>query len=185
MEDETNANTQSENEQAQETQNQTQVQSEEQNTKEKTFTQDEVTKMINEKVIAAQKSQPSKEELEAFKQWQDSQKTEEQKKDETINNAEKAQRAAEERALLAETKVICLSKGIVPTTVDDVVVLAKNMVNDTTTMEQAIDKVLKKYPAFKGQQDEQNGFIKVGAAQGNSTKKTTQNALAKIFGNTK
>lgn len=150
----------------------------------KTFTQEELDKIVKERVARVKKDQPPKEELEAFKQWQESQKTEEEKKNEALTNAEKARVAAEERALLAETKVTCLSKGVASTSVDDVVILAKAMLNDDLTMEQAIDKVLEKYPSFKGEQQKQeqnkNGFI-IGA--NNTKQKVNPNdAIARAFG---
>lgn len=150
----------------------------------KNFTQEELDKIVKERVARAKKDQPSKEELEAFKQWQESQKTEEEKKNEALTNAETARVAAEERALLAETKVTCLSKGVVATSIDDVVILAKAMVNDDLTMEQAIDKVLEKYPSFKGEKEQQeqnqNGFI-IGA--NNKKQKVNPNdAIARAFG---
>ena len=150
----------------------------------KTFTQDELDKIVKERVARVKKDQPTKEELEAFKQWQESQKTEEEKKNEALTNAEKARVAAEERALLAETKVTCLSKGVASTSVDDVVILAKAMLNDDLTMEQAIDKVLEKYPSFKGEQQKQeqnkNGFI-IGA--NNTKQKVNPNdEIARAFG---
>ena len=150
----------------------------------KTFTQEELDKIVKERVARVKKDQPPKEELEAFKQWQESQKTEEEKKNEALTNAEKARVAAEERALLAETKVTCLSKGVASTSVDDVVILAKSMLNDDLTMEQAIDKVLEKYPSFKGEQQKQeqnkNGFI-IGA--NNTKQKVNPNdAIARAFG---
>lgn len=152
---------------------------------EKTFTQADVDKMIQERVAREKKNQLSKEELKAYNEWKESQKTEEEKRTEALNNAEKAKLAAEERAMLAETKVTCLSKGVNVTSVDDVVILAKSMVTDDVTMEQAIDKVLEKYPSFKGEQQQeekqnQSGF-KIGA--GASGQKGNNDALAKIFGN--
>lgn len=152
---------------------------------EKTFTQADVDKMIQERVAREKKNQLSKEELKAYNEWKESQKTEEEKRTEALNNAEKAKLAAEERAMLAETKVTCLSKGVNATSVDDVVILAKSMVTDDVTMEQAIDKVLEKYPSFKGEQQQeekqnQSGF-KIGA--GASGQKGNNDALAKIFGN--
>ena len=150
----------------------------------KTFTQEELDKIVKERVARVKKDQPPKEELEAFKQWQESQKTEEEKKNEALTNAEKARVAAEERALLAETKVTCLSKGVASTSVDDVVILAKAMLNDDLTMEQAIDKVLEKYRSFKGEQQKQeqnkNGFI-IGA--NNTKQKVNPNdEIARAFG---
>lgn len=58
------------------------------------------------------------------------------------------------------------------------------MLNDDLTMEQAIDKLLEKYPSFKGQQQEpeqnKNGFI-IGA--NNTKQKVNPNdAIARAFG---
>lgn len=150
---------------------------------EKTFTQADVDKLIQERVARERKNQLSKEELKAYNEWKESQKTEEEKKSEALTNAEKARVAAEERALLAETKVTCLSKGVVATSVDDVVILAKSMVTDEVTIENAIDKVLEKYPSFKGeqQQEEQKGFVIGSGSQ--KQKESSDNALARAFGN--
>lgn len=150
---------------------------------EKTFTQADVDKLIQERVARERKNQLSKEELKAYNEWKESQKTEEEKKNEALTNSEKARLAAEERALLAETKVTCLSKGVVATSIDDVVILAKAMVTEEVTIEKAIDKVLEKYPSFKGQQqqEEQKGFI-IGASS-QKQKENSNDALARAFGN--
>lgn len=148
----------------------------------KTFTQEELDSIVNEKVATLKKAQPSKEELEAFNAWKESQKTEKEKADEALTNAEKARLAAEERANGLEAKVACLSKGVVATSVDDVVILAKAMVTEEMTIEQAIDKVLEKYPNFKKEQkDEQLGF-KIGAHNA-KPKDNPNDLLAKAFGN--
>lgn len=152
---------------------------------EKTFTQADVDRLIKERLDREKKGQPSKEELEAFNNWKESQKTEAQKQSEALTNAEKAKQDAEERANTLEVKVTCLSKGVLADSVDDVVILAKAMVSDDVTMEQAVDKVLEKYPSFKGvqQQDENNGFIKVGAGDNGNKKENVNDALARAFGN--
>lgn len=150
---------------------------------EKTFTQADVDKLIQERVARERKNQLSKEELKAYQEWKESQKTEEEKKNEALTNAEKAKLVAEERANNLEAKVTCLSKGVVATSVDDVVILAKAMVTEEVTIEQAIDKVLQKYPSFKGaqQQEEQKGFV-IGAGS-QQQKENTNDALARAFGN--
>lgn len=150
---------------------------------EKTFTQADVDKLIQERVARERKNQLSKEELKAYQEWKESQKTEEEKKNEALTNAEKARLAAEEKATALEAKVTCLSKGVVADSVDDVVILAKAMITEEVTIEQAIDKVLEKYPSFKGeqQQEEQKGFI-IGAGS-QKQKENTNDALARIFGN--
>ncbi|MGG5461498.1 hypothetical protein [Clostridium sp. B9] len=145
---------------------------------EKTFTQEEVNRMIKDRVARENKGQLSKEELKAYQDWKESQKTEEEKKNEALTNAEKAKQDAEERANTLEAKVTCLSKGVLADSVDDVVILAKAMVSDDVTMDQAVDKVLEKYPSFKGQQQqEENKGFKIGAAEQNtkSNKETIQN----------
>ena len=150
---------------------------------EKTFTQADVDKLIKERLAREKKGQPSKEELEAFNNWKESQKTEEEKKNEALTNAEKAKQDAEERANTLEAKVTCLSKGVLADSVDDVVILAKAMVSEEVTMDQAVDKVLEKYPSFKGvQQQEENKGFKIGA-DGGKQKGNVEDALARAFGN--
>lgn len=151
-------------------------------TEEKTFTQAEVDKMIKDRLAREKKNQLPKEELEAYKAWKESQKTEEEKKNEALSNAEKARIAAEEKAAALEAKVTALSKGVKSDSVDDVVILAKALVTDEVTIEQAIDKVLEKYPSFKGEQQEGNKGFKIGA-EGQKQNDNTNNALAAIFGN--
>lgn len=153
---------------------------------EKTFTQEDVDKLIQDRVAREKKNQLSKEDLKAYQDWKESQKTEEEKKNEALTNAEKAKQAAEERANSLEAKVTCLSKGVNPTSVDDVVILAKAMASEDVNIEQAIDKVLEKYPSFKGeqQQEEQNKGFKIGAGS-ETTKSNANDALASIFGNKK
>ena len=153
-------------------------------TEEKTFTQTDVDKLIQDRVAREKKNQLPKEEIQAYNAWKESQKTEEEKKNEALTNAEKARLAAEEKAAALEAKVTCLSKGVSAASTDDVVILAKALVTDEVTIEQAIDKVLEKYPSFKGeqqQQQEQKGF-KIGAGA-EQTKGNVNDALARAFGN--
>lgn len=152
---------------------------------EKTYTQDDVNKMIKDRLARERKSQPSKEDLEAFNNWKESRKTDEEKRNEALKNAETKVKEAEERASNLEAKVSCLSKGVNANSVDDVVILAKSMVSDDITIDQAIEKVLEKYPSFKTQQvqEEKKGF-KIGS-ETKDQKQLSNEALSKIFGNTK
>ena len=150
---------------------------------EKTFTQEEVNRMIKDRVAREKKGQISKEELKAYQDWKESQKTEAQKQSEALTNAEAKAKAEAERANTFEVKVTCLCKGVLADSVDDVVILAKAMVSDDVTMDQAVDKVLEKYPSFKGmqQQDENKGF-KIGAGS-EGKKENVNDALSRAFGN--
>ncbi len=157
----------------------------EEKTEDKTFTQADVDKLVKDRIAREKKGQLSKEEIKAYQDWKESQKTEDEKKNEALTNAEKAKQAAEERATNLEAKVTCLSKGVGPTSVDDVVVLAKAMVTEEVTIEQAVDKVLEKYPHFKGgeqsNEEEQKGFKKIGSG-GAKGKANADEALKAAFG---
>ena len=150
----------------------------------KSYTQDELDKLIESRVSRERKKIMNDEEYKKYEAWKESQKTEEEKRNEALTNDEQAKIVAEERALLAETKVTCLSKGVIAASVDDVVILAKAMVTEEVTIEQAIDKVLEKYPSFKGeqQQQEENKGFKVGAGS-QKQKENPNDALARAFGN--
>lgn len=149
----------------------------------KSYTQDELDKLIESRVNRERKKLMNDEQYKKYEEWKENQKTEEEKKDEALTNAEKARLAAEEKATVLEAKVTCLSKGVIATSVDDVVILAKAMVTEEVTIEQAIDKVLEKYPSFKGEQQQQEpqGF-KIGA-NSQKQKENPNDALARAFGN--
>lgn len=111
---------------------------------EKTFTQSELDAIIAKE----RQSLPSADELKAFNDWKESQKSEQEKTAEKIKLAQDAQNAAEQKASALEAKFTAVSKGVKPEAVDDVISLAKNKVSDTVTLEQAIESVIEKYPQF-------------------------------------
>lgn len=117
---------------------------------EKTFTQKELDDIVKQRLSRAAKDMPSKDELKAFRAWQDSQKTAEQLSAEKITAAENGKAEAEKRAEAAEARCTAYSKGVNPEAVEDVIVLAMAKVNDSTNIEQAIDEVIKKHPSFCG-----------------------------------
>ncbi|MGN0586887.1 MAG: hypothetical protein ACI4JF_06335, partial [Oscillospiraceae bacterium] len=96
----------------------------------------------------ATKDMPSKDELKAYREWQDNQKTAEQRNAEKVTAAENGRAAAEKRAEAAEAKCAALTKGVRPEVLDDVITLAMSKVSDDKTVEQAIDEVIKKHPSF-------------------------------------
>lgn len=135
---------------------------------EKTFTQAELDAIVKQRLDRATKGQPTKEEMKAFKEWQDSQKTAEQLTAEKINAAQSAQSAAEKRAELAEAKCIAYSMGVTAEAVDDVIALAMAKVSDSVSAEDAIAAVVKKYPAFSSVPNEKKG-ISTGVNFGQSS----------------
>ena len=136
---------------------------------EKTFTQAEVDKIITQRLERQKKDMPSKEEMEAFKKWQDSQKTAEQLSAEKISAAESGKAEAVKRAEAAEAKCCAYSKGVRAEAVDDVIALAMAKVNDDTPIEKAIDAVIAKYPSFCSAKSEQPKGITTGVSFGNGS----------------
>lgn len=118
---------------------------------EKTFTQAELDEAIKRRLERERRGMPSKDELKAFRDWQDSQKTAEQLSAEKLTAAENDRADAVRRAEAAEAKCTAFSKGVKPEAVDDVIALALSKVSDSVTIEQAIDEVIVKYPVFCGQ----------------------------------
>ena len=134
---------------------------------EKTFTQAELDEIVKQRLERQKKGQPSKEEMDAFHKWQDSQKTAEQLSAEKISAAQTAASEAEKRAAAAEAKCCAFSKGVSKEAVDDVIALAMNKVDDNTPIDKAIDAVIAKYPSFCSAKSEAPKGITTGVSFGN------------------
>ena len=117
---------------------------------EKTFTQAEVNELIRARLERERKGQPTKDELTAFREWQNSQKTTEQKAADDLRAAQEAQSAAEQKAADLEAMFAAMKAGVSPEAAEDVVALAKLKVSDEMPLSAAIAEVLKKYPQFCG-----------------------------------
>lgn len=125
---------------------------------ETSFNQDQVNNIVTrEKREATEKMlkelgvddfDSAKDGMEKFREWQESQMTEQEKQSEDLEKTRKenetlAQELNQQRALN-----IALRKGSLDDTADDVVALAERQVTDDVDIEQAIDQVLEKYPSF-------------------------------------
>ena len=135
---------------------------------EKTFTQSELDEIVRQRLERQKKGQPSKEEMDAFHKWQDSQKTAEQLSAEKISAAQTAASEAEKRAAAAEAKCLAFSKGVSNEAVEDVIALAMNKVDDNTPIDKAIDAVIAKYPSFCSAKSEAPKGITTGVNFGNN-----------------
>ena len=134
---------------------------------EKTFTQAELDEIVRQRLERQKKGQPTKEEMDAFHKWQDSQKTAEQLSAEKISAAESRAAEAEKKAAAAEAKAYAYSKGVNAEAVDDVIALAIPKVDDNNTMEKAIEAVIAKYPSFCSAKSEAPKGITTGVSFGN------------------
>lgn len=142
---------------------------------EKTFTQSE----LDAAIAKERQSLPSADELKAFNDWKESQKTEQEKTAEKIKLAQEAQTAAEQKASALEAKFTAVSKGVKPEAVDDVIALAKNKVSDTVTLEQAIESVIEKYPQFGAAADKP---MTTGVTTPNNSNPADDTLLRKAMG---
>lgn len=98
----------------------------------------------------------AKDAMKQFKAWQDSQKTEEQKTAEKIQNATNAQNLAEQRADKAEKKLEIIKAKGNPDCIDDIMVLVSARINDTTDFNAALKAVQTAYPNFFDQSSGNN-----------------------------
>jgi hypothetical protein len=130
----------------------------------KTFTQDDVNNIVAKEVKKAQEKllkqlgiedfNSAKEGLQKFREWQDAQKTEAQKQAERLQQLEQQFNAVQQEKESLAAQLAAVKAGVHADYVEDVVVLAQRLVNDDTTLEEAITKVLEKYPHFKQAQQE-------------------------------
>ena len=135
----------------------------------KTFTQAELDAIVKQRLERQAKGQPSKEEMEAFRKWQDSRKTAEQLSAEKISAAESGRADAEKKLVAAEAKCCAYSKGVTAEAVDDVIALAMAKVSDDMPIEKAIDAVISKYPSFCSAKSAPQG-VTTGVSFGNGGK---------------
>ncbi len=127
---------------------------------EKTFTQAEVDNLVKSRLERERKNMPSKDELAAFKKWQEEQQTTEEKHANALKAEQQKTTEAETRASEFEAKYTAMTKGVKPEAVEDVIALARAKVGDDVTLEQAIDSIIAKYPAFSGQTPQANTGVK-------------------------
>jgi hypothetical protein len=125
----------------------------------KGFTQDDVnnlvareTKKATEKLLkqlGVTDFKTAKEGLDKFKEIQDSQKTEAQKVAEKAEALGKTNTELANQVGTLNAQLAALKADVNPDSLQDVIVLANNLISDDVTIDDAIKQVLKKYPNFK------------------------------------
>ena len=124
---------------------------------EKTFTQEELNKIVQERLDKEKKKMPSKEDLKAFKDWKESQKTAEQKQAE--KEAE-YQRTLNELNTLKQTNAV-LEAGV--TDADDVDYILFKVSKMEGEFEENLAKFLKDNPKYLKQELEKQEHKATGA----------------------
>src|SRR5690606_12781680 len=95
-----------------------------------------------------------KDALTKYNEILESQKTDAQKLEERANTLEQTNADLTNQVNMLTAQLAGMKAGVNPDSLDDVIVLANKLVNDETTMDDAISKVLEKYPQFKLVQEE-------------------------------
>src|SRR5690625_1758976 len=154
---------------------------------EKLFRQEDVNNIVAREAKKAQEKllkelgiddfENAKDGLAKFREWQESQKTEQEKQQEKLqelqtNNETLASENANLKAQLAAVK-----QGVKADSVEDVIALAERLVNDETTIDDAIKQVIEKYPQFAQDEEEQ----KPNFTQGNHSKSGGESGFGDIL----
>lgn len=132
------------------------------NTSGKTFTQDQVNRMMtrekNQGRNAAYKElgiDPKDTKMvKMFKAFIDSQKTDDQKAAEQENENQTKINEAEQRAIVAEAKAEAMMLGVKSQYVDDIVTLALAKMTDDSDLKTIIGEFKTKYPVWFGESEE-------------------------------
>lgn len=126
---------------------------------EKKFSQKDVDETVKKRLAREKRKWQREQQKKPESKPVGGDKSEKTDKDESETEADKKAREAEEKAAELEMKWACLEHDVRKDCVDDVLALAKvNVSKDhDLDIEDAIDKVLEKYPQFKDGYDEQEG----------------------------
>lgn len=132
----------------------------EEDEEEKTFTQDQVTRISAREKKQGRKSayrdlgfnseKEAKEEMESYRQWKKSQKTPEELKAEELKTANENLSSAEKRALDAEMKLSVFMAGVKKEAVEDVLAIARLKVTDDKDLDSVLSemKTQERYNSF-------------------------------------
>jgi hypothetical protein len=130
---------------------------------EKTFKQEDVNNIVAKeskkatekllKELGIEDFENAKDGMAKFKEWQESQKTEQEKQQETLNNLTKDKEILTSENQNLKSQISAMKQGVKADFVEDVVALAERLVNDETTIDEAIKAVVEKYPHFVGEDE--------------------------------
>lgn len=132
---------------------------------EKIFKQEDVNNIVARESKSAQEKllkelgvedfENAKDGLAKFKEWQDEQKTAEEKTQEVIESLTKNNGDLESENKNLKATIEALKLGVNADSLDDVILLANKNVSEEVTIGEAIKGVLEKYPQF-GKVEEEN-----------------------------
>lgn len=132
----------------------------------KIFTQEDVSNIATKEARKAQEKvfkelgiedfENAKEGFQKFKEWQESQKTEAQKQSEQLEALEKEKGTLSDENNQLKSQISAMKAGVNAESVEDVIALSERLVNDKTSIDEAIKQVIEKYPHFTEQGESQS-----------------------------
>ena len=157
----------------------------------KTFTQEEVNRMMAKekrqgkrsaiKELGFKDEKEAKKAFEEYKKWSDSQKTDGDKQDDSAKKLEVEKSIAEKKAEYAERKVVALTNGVKKEMLDDFIALASIKVTDDEDFEDVVEGMKKVYKAFFNDlEDDPEDVGKKGT--GSTVKSTKKKAVESTYG---
>lgn len=138
----------------------------------KTFTQEEVTRMMTRekqqgrnsvlKELGIKDPVKAKEELTSYKAFLETQKSEEQREKDYASEILEIQREAQEKTDTAEAKVQAMILGAKADCIDDVIALAMSRITEGSEFNTLIAEIKTKYPNFFNNPNDENNETKIG-----------------------
>lgn len=109
----------------------------------------EAQRIADAMVAKKLKNMPSKEELAAFRKWQDEQKTETERLSEVQRKADEAIMEAERRENKANAMMAAAKAGLKAEHIEDAVILALAKSGDEVSIEETIESIAKNNPSWR------------------------------------
>lgn len=116
----------------------------------KTFTQEEVNSIVEERLAKAKKNMPSKEELQQYNEWKETQKTEQEKINDKINQLQTNNETLTNENSQLKAQLEVLNNNAKKEFVRFITSEVLAMVNETTDLKTAIKSYKKDNPQYFG-----------------------------------
>ena len=151
------------------------------NSGEKTFTQTEVTNMMTKeknegkrsilKALGFKDEEEAKAAIGEYNKYLESHKTDEEKQQEALNQANTSKDEAIKRAIAAESKLACFDVGVSEDYIDDIIAIASTKVTDDKDLASVLKEMKEdqKYSHFFSEANSSNG---TGGNPGHGQRKT-------------
>ena len=158
---------------------------------EKLFRQEDVNNIVAREVKKTQEKllkelgiddfENAKEGLQKFREWQESQKTEQEKLQEALQKFQADNEALTNENANLKAQLAAVKQGVKSDSLEDVIALAERLVNDETTIDDAIKQVIEKYPHFAENASEEEQEQKPKFTTGQHSKENSGDSFVKAL----